>query len=490
MTDDPTLPPVTPDHPTEPVEVQRYGPAPRPATAGHLADRAAPGRPGPDPERQHARRRTSEPWPHPGGGHRAGGGHRLRRPLGRGRFDGAATGGQRAGRNPHRQRIGHPGGQRRRVVRGHHRHRPGDARGRHHCLVELRALRPDASRAWLWLHLRQPRLDPHQQARRRRRRARCRSSSTTPGSSTAPLRHRPAHRPGDRQDRRQRSADGTDRDQCRPRARPAGDRDGLAARHELSRTRSPPGVVSGLGRQIQAGNASQTSSETLNNLIQTDAAINPGNSGGPLVNSARPGHRGRHRRAPRMRRASDSRSPSTSPSRSSSRRSTASSALRPAVDRRLLRAGHQAGGRRASTSTSTTACWVSAPIERPAGRVRRQPGGPGGHQGRGHHRRSRRPADRCASTTCRRRSSRTCPGDTITLRVLQRQSTREVTVTLGTLPAPVGRRLSRACGAPWSRPFRRCRAAARSACAPGRSPMSPAGGPRARRPRWRRPAPR
>ena len=46
------------------------------------------------------------------------------------------------------------------------------------------------------------------------------------------------------------------------------------------------GVVSGLGRQIQAGNASQTSSETLNNLIQTDAAINPGNSGGPLVNSA------------------------------------------------------------------------------------------------------------------------------------------------------------------------------------------------------------
>jgi len=46
------------------------------------------------------------------------------------------------------------------------------------------------------------------------------------------------------------------------------------------------GVVSGLGRQIQAGDASQTSSEQLNNLIQTDAAINPGNSGGPLINSA------------------------------------------------------------------------------------------------------------------------------------------------------------------------------------------------------------
>jgi serine protease Do len=46
------------------------------------------------------------------------------------------------------------------------------------------------------------------------------------------------------------------------------------------------GVVSGLGRQIQAGDSSGSSSEQLNNLIQTDAAINPGNSGGPLINSA------------------------------------------------------------------------------------------------------------------------------------------------------------------------------------------------------------
>ncbi len=46
------------------------------------------------------------------------------------------------------------------------------------------------------------------------------------------------------------------------------------------------GIVSGLGRQIQASDASQTSAETLRNLIQTDAAINPGNSGGPLVNSS------------------------------------------------------------------------------------------------------------------------------------------------------------------------------------------------------------
>ena len=47
------------------------------------------------------------------------------------------------------------------------------------------------------------------------------------------------------------------------------------------------GIVSGLGRQILASDAVQASDpERLRNLIQTDAAINPGNSGGPLVNSA------------------------------------------------------------------------------------------------------------------------------------------------------------------------------------------------------------
>ncbi len=46
------------------------------------------------------------------------------------------------------------------------------------------------------------------------------------------------------------------------------------------------GVISGLGRQITAGDATQNASEDLSNLIQTDAAINPGNSGGPLLNSA------------------------------------------------------------------------------------------------------------------------------------------------------------------------------------------------------------
>jgi len=46
------------------------------------------------------------------------------------------------------------------------------------------------------------------------------------------------------------------------------------------------GVISGIGRLITAGGGEGLDQETLENVIQTDAAINPGNSGGPLVNLA------------------------------------------------------------------------------------------------------------------------------------------------------------------------------------------------------------
>ncbi len=42
------------------------------------------------------------------------------------------------------------------------------------------------------------------------------------------------------------------------------------------------GIISGTGRPIVA--TSNEGSESLSNLLQTDASINPGNSGGPLVN--------------------------------------------------------------------------------------------------------------------------------------------------------------------------------------------------------------
>ncbi len=44
------------------------------------------------------------------------------------------------------------------------------------------------------------------------------------------------------------------------------------------------GIISGYGRDVQAGDQTGTATENLTDLFQTDAAINPGNSGGPLVN--------------------------------------------------------------------------------------------------------------------------------------------------------------------------------------------------------------
>ena len=45
------------------------------------------------------------------------------------------------------------------------------------------------------------------------------------------------------------------------------------------------GIVSALGRSVTAGGVG-TQTETLQNLIQTDAAINAGNSGGPLIDTS------------------------------------------------------------------------------------------------------------------------------------------------------------------------------------------------------------
>ncbi len=46
------------------------------------------------------------------------------------------------------------------------------------------------------------------------------------------------------------------------------------------------GIVSALDRTITAGDSSGEGTETLNGMIQTDAAINPGNSGGALLNGS------------------------------------------------------------------------------------------------------------------------------------------------------------------------------------------------------------
>lgn len=46
------------------------------------------------------------------------------------------------------------------------------------------------------------------------------------------------------------------------------------------------GIISGLNRDVTAGDSYSSSTKKFLGVIQTDAAINPGNSGGPLINSS------------------------------------------------------------------------------------------------------------------------------------------------------------------------------------------------------------
>jgi len=77
-------------------------------------------------------------------------------------------------------------------------------------------------------------------------------------------------------------------------ALPFGDSDGVRVGDPVLAVGSPlgldgsvtSGIVSAVGRDIQAGESRSRSGTSISGALQTDAAINPGNSGGALVNTA------------------------------------------------------------------------------------------------------------------------------------------------------------------------------------------------------------
>ena len=206
------------------------------------------------------------------------------------------------------------------------------------------------------------------------------------------LRHRHAHRPRDRQDRRQRPADGAAR-RLSATSSPASWRSRSATR-SASSEHGHDGVVSGSGRQIRPATRPDQLRARSTTSSRPMRRSTPATPAGRCVNSAARSSASTPR-SRRTRRASASRSRSTSPSRSSSRRSTASSSSGPGSASYYMPVTQQIA--KDSTSTSTTACWVSA---RPSGQpavFADSPAAKAGHQGRRHHRRGRRPADRCAA---------------------------------------------------------------------------------------------